>query len=208
MSGQLIKTIASIFVLGVTFGSGLCIASCGPIIITYLAGAKKDILKSLSAYILFSLSRISVYIVLSLLLFFLGRFLVDKFVAVFSKYVLTLGGILVILVGILTGLGKSWKCDKQNIVVMGLVVGLLPCAPLIAVLSYVALVSKTWMHSLLYSLSFGLGTFVSPLVFLVIFTGLIPKFIIDKKDLINRIFNIICGLIIIFLGIQLIRRAF
>jgi len=208
MPYPLIKTAVGVFILGLTFGSGLCIASCGPILISYIAGAKKDILKSFIAYSLFSLARVSVYIVLSLLLFFLGRFIVGNFMSSFSKYILILGGAFIVLVGILTALGKSWKCDKQNIVIMGVVIGMLPCAPLIATLSYITLISKTWAHSLLYSVSFGLGTFLSPLIVLVVLTGFIPEFMKNRQDLIGRIFGYICGFIIIFLGVQMIGKAF
>lgn len=139
----------------------------------------------------------------------------------FSKYVVILGGIFIILVGLLMALGRRlefgfWQFlqkrllerDKKSIIILGLVIGLLPCAPLLAILSYVGLVSKSWIESLLYSFSFGIGTFVSPLIFLVILTSLIPKFLIKKKGIYIQIFNFICGLIIVYLGIQLIRRAF
>jgi len=203
-----LRTALAVFVLGLTFGSGLCIASCGPILISYVAGAGKNLLKSFTAYIMFSFSRVLVYVILSLLIFFLGKMLVGNFMERLSRYVLIVGGGFIVVVGVLTALGKSWKCDKQNILVMGMVIGLLPCAPLIAVLSYIALVSKTWVHSLTYSLSFGLGTLLSPLLILVVLTGLIPKLMLDRKKLIGRIFGYICGFIIIFLGLQLIRRAF
>lgn len=208
MSAQVIKTIIGLFILGLSFGSGPCIASCGPVLISYIAGTKKDIIKGLTDYILFSLTRISVYIVLGLLVFFLGRFVMGRFMNAFSKYVLILGGSFIILVGIIMTLGKRLESDNRNIIIMGLVIGFLPCAPLIAILSYIGLISKTWLHSLFYSFSFGIGTFISPLILLVILTGLIPKFILEKKAFYSRVFSFICGLIIIFLGFQLIRRAF
>jgi sulfite exporter TauE/SafE len=89
---------------------------------------------------------------------------------------------------------------------LGLIIGILPCAPLITVVSYIGLIAKHWFNTVIYSLSFGLGTVFSPLLVLLIFTGLIPKFI--KKERIYRIFNLACGLIIVFLGVQLIRRVF
>lgn len=96
--------------------------------------------------------------------------------------------------------------DSKSIIVFGLIIGFLPCAPLMVVLSYIGLVSKTWLQSIGYSLSFGLGTFFSPLLLLVMLTGMFPKFLRDKTR-IYRIFSIICGLIIIFLGWQLLARA-
>jgi sulfite exporter TauE/SafE len=215
------KIIVGLFLSGLLFGSGPCIASCGPILVSYIVGTKKSIFKGLVVYILFSLSRISVYLVLSVLIFFLGNFLLERFLRNFSKYILALGGAFIILVGVLLAGSRRlefrpWQFlekniirrDKKSMLALGLVTGLLPCAPLLAILSYVGLVSKSWLESLFYSFSFGLGTFISPLVLLVILAGLIPKFLVDKKGLYAQIFSFISGLVIIFLGLQLVRRAF
>lgn len=204
----MIKTAVTVFLLGFTFGSGLCLASCGPILISYLASARKNPLKSFLYYVLFSLSRVSVYIILSLLIFFLGKLIVGSFMEHFSRYVLLLGGGFIVLIGALTALGKSWKYHKHNIVIMGLVIGLLPCAPLIAVLSYIALVAKTWMHSLIYSILFGIGTFLSPLIILTMLTGFVSRVLPDKEKSVSKIFGYICGFILVFLGLQLMGRGF
>ena len=217
----MIKIILSLFLLGLSFGCGPCIAACGPILISYVVGTKKNIFKGLDVYILFSLARIFVYVVLSLVVFFLGRFTLDRLLGSFSKYIFIVGGAFIVLVGILTALGKRlefkpWQflqrniieCDKKSIVLLGLIIGLLPCAPLLATLSYVGLISKTWTNSLLYSLYFGIGTFVSPLILLTMLAGSIPTFLVDKKESYHKIFSFICGLIIIFLGLELIGRAF
>lgn len=213
------KAIISFFILGLTFGSGPCLASCGPIILSYIAGTRKNVAKGLGVYILFSLGRIFVYIALSLLVFFFGKFIMEKLLFGFSKYVLIIGGTFIFLVGLLLALGKKLELkfcnllqknilvhDKKSIIMLGLIIGILPCAPLLAIFSSIVLTSKSWFDSLLYSLSFGIGTFVSPLIFLVIFVGLIPSSLIDKSY--NRIFNLVCGLIIMFLGSRLIMRAF
>ena len=125
------------------------------------------------------------------------------------------------MVGIITALGKKlefkpWNFLRQNIVerdkisifVLGLIIGLLPCGPLLATLSYIGLISKSWASSLLFSLSFGIGTFVSPLILFTMLAGFIPRFLPDKKEVYNKIFSFTCGLIIILLGLQLVKRAF
>ena len=104
----MIKTAISIFILGLSFGSGPCLVSCGPLLISYVAGTKKSVLKSISSYLLFSLARVSVYLVLGLLVFFLGKFVFEKFGLLF-KVILLAAGILIILIGVLVSLGKSWK---------------------------------------------------------------------------------------------------
>jgi len=211
----------SLFLTGLLFGSGPCIASCGPFLVTYIAGTEKNIPKGIITYILFSLARIFVYVILSLAIFFLSRFAIEQLLGGLYRYVLILGGGFIIIIGLFLAFGKRLEfsfCqslhknllehDKKSIFTVGLIIGLLPCAPLLSILSYVGLISRTWLVSLLYSLSFGIGTFVSPLILLTILAGIIPRLFLEKKAIYYSIFSFICGATIIFLGIQLILRAF
>lgn len=215
------KIIISLFFAGLLFGSGPCIASCGPFLIAYIAGAKKSVAKGALVYVLFSTARILVYVVLALAIFFLNRFAIESLLGSLYKYVLMFGGGFIIIIGLFLAFGKKlefspWhfvhknllERDKKSIFAVGLIIGLLPCAPLLSVLSYVGLISRTWVSSLLYSLSFGIGTFVSPLILLTILAGIIPRLFIEKKAKYSSVFSFICGIIIIYLGIQLISRAF
>lgn len=218
----MIRIMGNLFISGLLFGSGPCLASCGPLLISYIAGTRKDVLRSLIAYMTFSLSRMAAYFTLALLIFFLGRFTVESFAGQYAKYIYLLGGSFITVIGIIMVLGKHLifkflnltkiqkvilEKDTKSVVLFGLIVGFLPCAPLIAILSFIGLISKSWLQSLTYSLSFGLGTLLSPLVLLIIFTGLIPKIITQRAAIYYRIFSFICGLVIIFLGIQLIYRG-
>jgi sulfite exporter TauE/SafE len=214
------KIALGLFISGLLFGSGPCIASCGPILISYIAGTKTNLLKGLKDYILFSLARISVYIILGLIIFFLGSFTLQRLLGDYSKYIFILGGSFIILIGLLMVLGKRLEFrflrffhknilerDKKSMILLGAVIGFLPCAPLLAILSYTGLVSKSWIDSSLYNFSFGIGTFVSPLILLAMLAGLIPRFLAKEKAAYSRIFSLICGLVIIFFGVQLIIRA-
>ncbi|MCM8780692.1 MAG: sulfite exporter TauE/SafE family protein [Candidatus Omnitrophica bacterium] len=217
----MIKIIISLFLLGVSFGWGPCVASCGPLIITYIAGAKKNIPQAILTYTLFSSTRISIYLVLGVLVFFLGSFARERLSGDLFKYIGILGGVFIILLGLLmVGAGRlEFKIcrflekhileeDKKSIILFGLIVGFSPCAPLLGLFSYVAVVSDSWAQSLLYSLCFGLGTFFSPLILGVVLAGFIPKFLKGAGLVYSNIFRLICGLIIIFLGIDLILRNF
>jgi len=217
----MLKIILSLFLSGLFFGSGPCLASCGPILISYIAGSRKDVPRAIISYILFSAGRIFVYIVLGVLFFFLGSLALERSFERYSKYILFAGGIFIIIMGLLMALGKSLELkfckflehkilekDKKSIFMLGLFIGLLPCGPLLAILSYVGLISKHWLQSSFYSLAFGVGTFVSPLALLAVFAGLLPRFFVDKRAVFGRIFSFICGLIIVFLGVELIRRAY
>ncbi len=213
--------IITFFLLGLSFGSGPCLASCGPLLISYTAGTRKNPAGGLSAYALFSLARVSVYLAIGLAVYFLGRFLAVEYLGVISRYVLILGGAFIISVGVLLILGKNMHSgicgllrdkflqkDKKSIIIMGLIIGLLPCAPLLAVFSYIGLTSKSWHSSLAYAFSFGAGTLVSPLLVLTALAGLLPRLLTDKKPVYERAFNFLCGGIMVFLGAQLVMRAF
>ncbi len=212
-------TIASFFLLGLSFGFGPCLGSCGPLLISYIAGTEKNPFKSVITYMVFSLSRISAYFVIGLLFFFLGELIAGKLFGNLLRYIYILGGGFIILVGILMVLGKKMEfcfCkflsknvlerDKKSIMMFGFIIGFLPCAPLLAVFSSAGLMSKSLLLYLLYIASFGIGTFFSPLLVLAIFAGLIPR-LVNKDLIISRIFNVVCGLIMVILGVQLIARG-
>lgn len=210
--------LVSLFLSGVLFGSGPCIASCGPILISYIAGTGKTLRQGLSSYFIFSFSRILVYLVLGVAVSYLGRLIIEKSIEAFSKYIFIFGGGFIILIGILTALGRNTgekyclflrnkfvRKDKKSLIVLGLIIGLLPCLPLLAIFSYIGLVSHSWLESLFYSLSFGLGTIISPLIGLVMLSSLLARFV---KGAMNSIFNVVCGVVIIFLGIWMFSRGF
>lgn len=214
------KIFFSMFLLGFALGSGPCLGACGPLFLAYVAGTGKGVLKSLKAYLFFSASRVFVYLVLGLLFFVFGRLAFDRFNYLF-KFVLFAAGLFIILLGLLMASGKeikSFPCgllrrhifekDAKSIIILGLFAGLLPCAPLVTMLTFTGLVAKSAFENLLYSFSFGLGTAISPLIVLAGLAGLLPNFLNRFKGIYAAVFNITCGLIMIFLGIQLIWRIF
>jgi len=213
------KLYFSFFLLGLSLGSGPCLASCGPLIITYVAGTEKNIIRSIGAYLLFSLGRISVYALLGLSVFLFGQLISQYIFGSFSRYIFISAGAFIMIIGLLVAFGKSLdykfcrrfeefflKKDAKTIVIFGLIIGIIPCLPVISLLSYIGLVSKTWLDTLRYSLAFGVGTIMSPLFILTVFTGFIPR--IMGKNKFYIIFNSICGLILSFLGLRLILKAF
>lgn len=212
--------ITSLFISGLLFGWGPCLASCGPILISYIAGTNKDVPRGLKDYLLFSLARISVYVLLALVIFFAGSFVLERLLGKYAKYGFVLGGGFIVFIGLAMILGKKaefklWKRiqprlaenNSQNLILMGFIVGVLPCAPLLAVLSYIGLTSKTWLNSLFYSFSFGLGTLLSPIILLIIITGFIPKLLLPRQAVYARVFSLVCGIIIVIFGLQLVMRT-
>lgn len=213
----MIRIIISLFLTGIALGAGPCMASCGPLLISYTAATKRGFKDSLRVYVIFSLSRIFVYLVLGLLIgLFSQYFLHQNFQETVSKYAYIVGGAFISLIGLLVILGKepnSKFCqvlrknliekDTKSILIFGLIVGISPCGPLIAVLSYIGLTSFSWLKGMLFSLSFGLGTIISPLLFLVLLAGFINK-IFKNKENFYQLFQKFCGFILCLFGLYLL----
>jgi len=221
----MLRIALSIFLSGLFLGAGPCLVSCGPFLVSFIAGNKKNIKQSLWIWLIFSLSRVFAYLVLGVIAGLLSQEVIyriyDDFLA---KCIFFIGGSLVSLIGILMILNqypqirlcqllknKLVNQDTKSIAVFGLVIGLLPCAPLVTMLTYAGLISRHPGENLLYILAFGLGTATSPLLILSGLAGFIPRIIsgASKTGAFGalRVFSIICGLIMIILGIQLIGKA-
>jgi sulfite exporter TauE/SafE len=175
------------------------------------------LIRSSLAYILFSFSRIAVYLALGVAIFFFGQAMTNYALGSFSRYLYIFGGMFISVLGFLIAFGRKFNnaiCrrmqglllnkDSKTLVILGLLVGILPCAPLISVISYIGLVARTWWDSLIFSLYFGLGTIASPLFLLALGAGFIPRAIHPK---IYKLFNLACGIVVIFLGARLIWRG-
>jgi len=212
------KGIFGMFVLGLSFGWGPCLASCGPLLLAYLAGTSKGVSKSVGGYLLFSFSRVFVYLCLGLAVFVAGKFFLERYGYAF-RFIASGAGVFIILIGMLMLLGKEVKCfpcgflrrhllerDKKSVICLGVFSGLMPCAPLIAAFTYAGLSAGSIRENLVYTFSFGLGTVLSPLLILAALAGLIPDIVNRLKGNYARAFNIVCGLIMVALGVQLIGR--
>ncbi len=214
------SVLVSFFITGVFFSFGPCLSSCGPILFFYTLGNEKNSKESLLFYMFFSFSKILIYILLSFLIFWLGELSIKTQVAYFSQYVNKFGGVFIVLIGLLMifrnkakisildfFIEKLIKKDLKNSMVLGIIYGLIPCAPFWAVLSYIGLYSKSWLQSVIYTLFFGLGTFLSPLLILSLANSSIN--ILIKKYLIkwDRIISLISAMVIIYLGISLFLKG-
>jgi sulfite exporter TauE/SafE len=213
--------IISLFLTGILFGAGPCLITCGPVLVSYICGTNKKARESMGAYALFSAARVTVYIILSIGMYFVGHTALEGFVADYGNYVNIAAGFFLTLIGVHFILGKRMefkpfnliykhiiKGETKNVIILGAAYGLLPCAPFLGVLSYIVLVSKNLFENAAYAAVFGAGTFISPLLLVSLAAGVVPGVIKNKDGIIAKIVRICCGIIAVYLGGQLVRRAF
>ncbi len=207
--------IIELLSIGITMAFGPCLFFCTPIILSYIAGTQDNWRKGFKSVLIFSLSRAIVYVLLGLLTGFFGKILTTTL----DKYSLTIyliGGIFISLSGILILMGKnpnlhlcqilrkySIENDIRSSIILGIIIGLLPCTPLLGILVYISLISKNLWQGALLGFSFGVGTIISPLIIFGILVSSLPKKII-KNPKIFDIFKKACGFLLFLFGIQLI----
>jgi sulfite exporter TauE/SafE len=93
--------------------------------------------------------------------------------------------------------------DIRSSIIMGIIIGLLPCTPLLGILVYISLISKGLWQGALLGFSFGVGTIISPLIILGILVSALPKIIIKSPKALE-IFKKACGFLLLLFGVQLL----
>ena len=200
-------------------GSFHCLAMCGPLHLSLL-GNRKYSLSFILDKSVFNIGRILTYVVLGLILGFIGKSLplyeIQKVVSIVTGVAI----ILVYFIPKLTGkeieipflnrfvvqkMGGLMQQTKGKSSVlkyfgMGVLNGLLPCG-----LVYVALIASfaqlSTINSMLYMLLFGLGTF--PAMFFVVMLGGWAKKMLSKFPKLNYL----TALFVLLIGIMFILRG-
>ncbi len=188
---------------------------CAPLLASYSAIFKKGFKKSLMAYLVFSTCKIISYIILSLIWTKVINLFSDCLIQRFAVFFYNLLAAFIILAGITTIFYKNDKPNSfckvvhsgniRNIGLIGFLVGLSPCLPLIGILNYIAITSSNLTHAAAFSFVFGLGTVISPLLLIVTLSGKISQ-IFSKNKRIEKIIKITGGLVLISLGLIVIFR--
>jgi sulfite exporter TauE/SafE len=211
----------SLFVTGILMGSGPCMLSCGPILLSYIAGTKSSATQGLRCWFIFSFSRLLSAIFLGFIAGIAGTVLLRRYYWEISGYIIwLLAGAFIAFLGFMIFVGIDTrfnmcsalnrvmiKKDAKSLIALGILIGLLPCVPLIGVLSYITMVSTQYYHGVLMGAAFGLGAIISPLIFASMIAGALPglKFFQDAKRIL--VWRRICGAVLIFLGLHILIRT-
>ncbi|KYH39140.1 MAG: Cytochrome c biogenesis protein, transmembrane region [Candidatus Bathyarchaeota archaeon B23] len=207
--------LLELFLMGLTLGVGPCSLFCLPLLLPYIAGAREDWLGGLRAALTFSLSRLTAYMLLGLLAGLSGRF-IALISGGLAPLLWLLGSLLVILLGILILLGGELRPpmliplsklliegDLMSMGLLGFIVGITPCAPLLGVLTYITLSASGPLMGALSALCFGLGSaLITPIIALGVAAGLLPRLIFRDRR-VYSLFRRVCGALLILLGVRL-----
>jgi sulfite exporter TauE/SafE len=200
---------------GIGMGWGPCLALSGPILLPYIAATKGGWREGLRASAAFSLGRLLALAILgglaSVAFASINRF----FPPHRSGYLYLVMAVFIVLMGVLIVLGKGFRSPfyhslrehilergTTSMLGLGFLIGIAPCATLVAILTYVACVATNALYGIFYALSFGVGTVV-PLMILGPVVSFFPEKLLKSATPL-RVFRAICGAILILFGLQLL----
>ena len=208
---EVLKLLAA----GIGMGWGPCLALSGPILLPYIAATKGGWRGGLRTSAAFSLGRLLALAILgglaSVAFASINRF----FPPHRSGYLYLVMAVFIMLMGALIVLGKGFRMPfyhtlRERIVergikstlILGFLIGIAPCATLVAILTYIACVATNALYGIVYALSFGVGTVV-PLMILGPLVGFFPERTFKSARLL-RVFRTMCGVILLLFGLQLL----
>ncbi len=209
------ESLYYLFLSGLIFGSGPCLCFCAPILAGFIAAYKPSLKKAVIFYGYFSLAKLVSYMVLGALC---GAFSGILKSGVFIKYLHIANivlGIFVLTAGVLTciiikPLNSKYcsflsKGNFKNAGILGLLAGFSPCLPLLGILNYIIIISRSPFEGSFYAFIFGIGTAISPVILLAGLSGkLSGSFLGNNK--IKTLIRVVSSLLLIYLGVGIINN--
>ncbi len=200
---------------GFTMGWGPCLAYTAPLLLPYIGGTKASWRAGLRIGLMFSLGRILALTILGALATVAFKSINRFFPPHRSGYLYLVTALFMVILGILIVLGKGFRVPfrkigkksildrgSESMLFLGFLIGISPCAPLVAVLTYIACIAENIVSGILYAISFGIGAAFPPII-LGALVGILPERIFRTAKL-RRIFQVVCGVVLILFGLQLI----
>lgn len=198
-----------LFAAGMVFGFGPCFLSCAPLILPYIVSKGLDAKSGLLSSVFFSLGRAAAYSALG----FISVALLDTLTVRKEIFGRVLGVLILVIVAadlakgpvkFCAVLGKKYfENIRLNSFAAGVLIGLVPCAPFLGILTYIVAKSPTPPAGLVNGLSFGLGSMFSPLLALGFFAGFVPLAVKNSGKLFSAA-KICADLILAYFGLKLL----
>ncbi|MFC1486845.1 sulfite exporter TauE/SafE family protein [Thermoproteota archaeon] len=203
--------------LGFLYGLTFCTSACLPYLVSYIAGIKAGFRKGVTVTAIFNSGRIIAYGIIGTLIGLFKTVVSDTFFNSYQEFFSIIFGIVVIVIGISIFYKKSsggtcgannlephgiLKTVKQRFDVrafsMGITRGFVLCPPLVALLLYAVTFSQ--VNLTLLAVLFGLGTALSPVLFL----GGAIGWLLEKAPLFRKWVSILGGTFLVLLGVSVL----
>ncbi len=179
MAPELLSSLSSVFLLGVSLGLTACAVTCLPFIGTYVLGKAEGRRSGMIDAGLFLCGRLVAYTGLGALAGSLGAWFVKHLAE--GQGNLVIGFATLLSAGLLLAPGKRThtacgKMQRQALspLLMGVALTLIPCAPLATLLASAA-AGNSIAQGALMGLTFGIGALFTPMLVLIPATASVAK---------------------------------
>jgi len=199
--------------LGLIYGLTFCTATCLPYLVSYIAGIKAGFRKGVLVTGIFNSGRITAYAIIGSISGLFSTLVNDKFFNSYQQFFSLIFSFVIIIIGVSIFFKKTpinacmtKKTEPQGFLKnvtnrfdirafsMGFTRGFVLCPPLIALLLYA--ITQYQVNLTLIAVLFGLGTALSPLLFL----GGAVGWLLEKAPLFRKWISILGGAFLILLG--------
>lgn len=201
-----------LLVAGFTMGWGPCLTYTAPLLLPYIGATKRNWRGGLKIGLAFSTGRIVALALLGGLATVAFSFINQFFPPPKSGWLYLIAAFFMIAMGVLIIVGKGFRIHAgskilgrgtESMFAMGFLMGIAPCVPYVAILTYIACRAEdAVLAGILYAALFAIGTAVAPIV-LGTLMGMIPGQLL-RKDKLYRAFQVVCGIVLVLFGAQLL----
>ena len=206
--------------LGLLSGLTLCTSTCLPYIVSYIAGIGAGFRKGFTVALLYNIGRIVAYTLIGAIVGLSAAAISEEYFLTYQNYSSFAFAAAIIIIGIYILVKKPAECtfvkkepDKMRFyekltqrfdiraLLMGFTKGLIVCPPLIAILIYAVTYSP--LECTILAALFGIGTMLSPLLFISGATG----WLLNKAPLFRTWLSRIGGALLIIMGVAILIAA-
>jgi sulfite exporter TauE/SafE len=207
-------------ILGLIYGLTFCTTACLPYLVSYIAGIKAGFRKGLIVTTTYNAGRIIAYAIIGSIIGLFTTFFDNTFFNTYKQLTSIVFSFVIVIIGITILFKKScinscmmntskpqgmFKIIKQRFDVrafsMGFTRGFILCPALVALLLYA--VTQSQVNLTLIAVLFGLGTALSPMLFL----GGAVGWLLEKAPLFRKWTSILGGAFLILLGLSVLILA-
>ena len=199
-------------VAGFVMGWGPCLTYTAPLLLPYIGATKRTWQDGLKIGVVFAIGRLLALAILGGLATVAFSRINQFFPPQKSGWLYGIVSLFMIVMGVCIILGKGFKIPIGNkmlnrgtegMFLFGFLMGVAPCVPYVAILTYIACVAENAvLAGMWYATVFALGTAIAPIA-LGAFMGFIPGKVLNSMKLL-KIFQAVCGVILILFGFQLL----
>jgi len=201
-----------LLVAGLAMGWGPCLTYSAPLLLAFIGATKRNWQDGLRVGLAFSAGRLLALAALgglaTVAFSFINQFFPPHrsgwlYMAV-AIFMVVLGGLIIAGKGFRLAIGgRILNRGTESMFLFGFVMGVAPCVPYVAILTYIACVAENAIVAgIVYAAVFAAGTAVAPVV-LTTLMGIIPGTLLSSPKLL-RVFQVICGAVLALFGLRLL----